>query len=135
MLEEHEKLFDQEVIESVATDKGYYSSKNVKAAQKKGIKAVGIQQPENIKKSPLKLSEETTEMLYNRRSGIEPLIGHIKQGGQLGRSRMKSDETTKASGDSSVLAFNLRQKIRAQRKIEKAKVNKEVCGRSSKKVA
>lgn len=31
-------------------------------------------------------------------AGIEPLIGHTKHGGQLDRSRMKSDETTKSAG-------------------------------------
>ena len=119
MLDEHEKLFGQEVIQSLATDKGYYSKKNVKAAQNKGVKMVGIQQPENIKQSPVALSQKEAEILYNRRSGIEPLIGHIKQGGQLGQSRMKSDSTIEASGYSSVLGFNLRQTIRAFRKREK----------------
>jgi len=51
----------------------------------------------------------------NRRSGIEPLIGHVKQGGQMGRSRMKSDNTIEASGYTSVLGFNLRQLIRHQK--------------------
>ena len=80
---------------------------------------VGIQQPENIKQSPVALSQKEAEILYNRRSGIEPLIGHIKQGGQLGQSRMKSDSTIEASGYSSLLGFNLRQTIRAFRKREK----------------
>ena len=54
-------------------------------------------------------SEETLEKLANRRAGIEPLIGHIKRGGQLGRSRMKKDASTKAAGYTAVLGFNLRQ--------------------------
>ena len=49
------------------------------------------------------------EKLHNRRAGIEPLIGHLKQGWQMGRSRMKSDPTTLSAGYSSVLGFNLRQ--------------------------
>ena len=49
------------------------------------------------------------QKLHNRRAGIEPLIGHLKQGWQMGRSRMKSDATTLSAGYSSVLGFNLRQ--------------------------
>ena len=61
------------------------------------------------------LSESEAEIharLVNRRSGIEPLIGHAKHGGQLGRSRMKQDETTMAAGYSAVGGFNLRQLVR-----------------------
>jgi hypothetical protein len=47
-----------------------------------------------------------------RRAGIEPLIGHAKQGGQLRQSRMKTDETTLAAGYGAIGGFNLRQLIR-----------------------
>jgi len=47
--------------------------------------------------------------LHDRRAGIEPLIGHTKHGGQMGKSRMKSDETTKSAGYAAVLGLNLRQ--------------------------
>jgi hypothetical protein len=57
---------------------------------------------------------ELQEILRNRRAGIEPLIGHIKRGGQLGKSKMKSDQATLAAGYGSVLGFNLRQMIRHQ---------------------
>jgi hypothetical protein len=40
------------------------------------------------------------------------LIGHAKQGGQLGHSRMKHDETTLAVGYASMGGFNLRQLLR-----------------------
>lgn len=50
--------------------------------------------------------------MHDRRSGIEPLIGHTKHGGQMGRSRMRSDETTKSAGYAAVLGFNLRQLTR-----------------------
>ena len=53
------------------------------------------------------------ETLNKRRAGIEPLIGHTKQGGQLGKSRMKNDRNIEASGYGAVLGFNLRQLIRA----------------------
>ena len=55
---------------------------------------------------------ETYTRLVNRRSGIEPLIGHAKQSGQLGQSRMKTDETTLAAGYGAIGGFNLRQLIR-----------------------
>lgn len=65
----------------------------------------------------LNAAPETTpwsirQLLHNRRAGIEPLIGHTKHGGQMGRSRMKSDETTKSAGYTAVLGFNLRQLAR-----------------------
>jgi len=40
------------------------------------------------------------------------LIGHAKQGGQLGQSRMKPEETTLAAGYGAIGGFNLRQLIR-----------------------
>ncbi len=42
----------------------------------------------------------------------QPLIGYAKHGGQLGKSRMKYDETTLAAGYGSIGGFNLRQLIR-----------------------
>ncbi len=47
--------------------------------------------------------------LHNRHAGIEPIIGHLKHGWQMGKSRMKSDATTLSAGCSSILGFNLRQ--------------------------
>ena len=38
--------------------------------------------------------------------------GHAKQGGQLGQSRVKTDETTLAAGYGAIGGFNLRQLIR-----------------------
>lgn len=121
MVAEHEKLFGVAVLDSLATDKGYYSKKNVGHVQKKKVSKVGIQQPSNIGNTITHLSPEDEEQLYNRRSGIEPLIGHAKQGGQLGRSRMKSDSTIESSGYTSILSFNLRQTIKA---ITKEKLDK-----------
>ena len=114
LIQEHKKIFNAD-INSVATDKGYYSKKNEKMLFQEGVQEIGIQRPANIKSnSPQSLSKECQEKLINRRSGIEPLIGHAKHGGQLGRSRMKSDRTTESSGYSSILGFNLRQLIRHQ---------------------
>lgn len=119
---EHESLFGPGKIETLATDKGYYSKGNVRHAIKKGIKKIGIQAPSSVVDVLSELSPSDLELLYNRRSAIEPLLGHTKHGGQLGRSRMKTDRTIKASGYASILGFNLRQTIRAQqnKKIEEA---------------
>jgi IS5 family transposase len=55
----------------------------------------------------------TQYIIYHGRcAGTEPLIGHTKQGGQMGRSHMKSDETTKSAGYASVFGFNARQLTR-----------------------
>lgn len=116
MLTEHEEIFGAVQINSIGTDKGYYSCANEKMLFKKGVEEIGIQRPVNIKKCrPKAMSKECEERLINRRSGIEPLIGHVKQGGQMGRSRMKSDKGIKASGYTAVLGFNLRQLIRHQK--------------------
>lgn len=56
-------------------------------------------------------SPEVTGPLKRRRVGIEPLIQHAKSFG-LGKSRMKSDATTLASGYRAVTGFNLHQLIR-----------------------
>lgn len=70
------------------------SSANEKLLQDKGIEEIGLQKPGNIK-SNLKnnLSAEKIKVLANRRSGIEPLIGHAKNRGQLRKSRIKSDKS------------------------------------------
>ena len=98
-------------IESYTTDKGYYSKANEKKLIKSGVTEVGMQRPGNVSREKL-LSSKLEEKLANRRSGIEPLIGHVKQNGQLGRSRMKSDRGTEAAGFSAIMGFNLRQLTR-----------------------
>jgi IS5 family transposase len=113
VIEEHEELFGTKKLNSVATDKGYYSNKNVKSLISRGIKKIGIQLPCNVKNKHIDISSEQKEILSNRRAGIEPLIGHIKQGGQLGRSRMKNDRSIESSGYASVMGFNLRQTLNA----------------------
>lgn len=122
IIQEHEIIFDNAKINSIGTDKGYYSKKNEKLLIKKGVKEIGIQRPHNIKKLPKEpMTKEREEELVNRRSGIEPLIGHLKHGGQLGRSRMKSDQAIEASGYTSVLGFNMRQLIRRKKEIKREK--------------
>jgi transposase, IS5 family len=124
VIEEHQKIFEDIQIDSVSTDKGYYSKTNEKFLAKKGVNEIGIQRPCNIKKPRQKaLSKNREEELINRRSGIEPLIGHIKQKGQLGRSRMKSDRTAESSGYAAVLGFNMRQLIRHQKAVDRGKIS------------
>lgn len=75
---------------------------------------VAIQRPQRKLRDPPNntITEERLTELINRRSGIEPLIGHMKKRWQLGRSRMKLDETTEASGFAAMLGFNLHQLLR-----------------------
>ena len=77
-----------------------------------GLKAFGLQQPSQDIGSLTGSEAEVRARFADRRAGIEPLIGHAKQGGQLGQSRMKTDETTLAAGYSAIGGFNLRQLIR-----------------------
>ncbi len=123
MLSTHQNTFNNIPIKSASTDKGYYSLKNEKIMARHGVTEIGIQRPDNIKQSRVKpLPRYREEELIDRRAGIEPLIGHAKHKGQLGRSRMKSDKSIEASGFASILGFNLRQLIRY--KIGKIKLEK-----------
>jgi hypothetical protein len=113
MLDTHAETFLDKKLDSAATDKGYYSGTNEKLMWEYGVKEIAIQRPNNVKrKRPNDLPRYREEELINRRAGVEPLIGHAKHRGQLGRSRMKSDRTIEASGFTSVLGFNLRQMTR-----------------------
>lgn len=103
-------IFGDGVLETVATDKGYWTSNNKQALKDLGVSTLGFQKPGKQKGEMIDLNLK--QDLHNRRAGIEPLIGHIKRGGQLGKSRMKSDAATLAAGYSSVLGFNMRQLIR-----------------------
>ena len=100
----------QTPIDSIATDKGYYSKDNEQLALDFKIKKIGIQRPNRkLRHAPIIDYEQALE---NRRAGIEPLIGHLKRSWQMGRSRMKSDKTTESSGYCAILGFNLRQMVR-----------------------
>jgi len=107
MVQEHERVFGKGVLESLGTDKGYYTKKNEKELREK-ISEVGIQIPGNVKEQ-----RKIDQALKDRRAGIEPLIGHVKNFG-LRKSMMKSDETTLAAGYRSVLGFNLHQFMKHQ---------------------
>lgn len=112
MVEEHERLFGTQ-IKSLSVDKGYFSQEQEKFLVDKKVKEINLPCPCNLRNAPLvKLLPKTQERLVNRRAGIEPLIGHLKSGWQMGRSRMKSDNATKAAGYCAVLGFNLKQLMR-----------------------
>jgi transposase, IS5 family len=115
MIGEHQRLFGEGTLRSCGTDKGYYSAANrtyLRALP--GLAEEGLQQP-GLDLTTLSESEQATyTRLANRRASIEPLLGHAKQGGQLGHSRMKADETTLAAGYAAIGGFNLRQLSRHQ---------------------
>src|SRR5215467_14290262 len=101
------------MLQSFGTDKGYYSQANHDyLGAVAGLKELGLQPPGLDIGSLAESEAETHTRLADRRAGIAPLIGHSKQGGQLGQSRMKTDDTTLAAGYSAVGGFNLRQLIR-----------------------
>ena len=112
---EHASLFGPGSLNSASADKGYWSAQNHAALTSLGVTENGLQRPANVKSGRSYETKELRDRLRDRRAGIEPLIGHAKQGGQLGRSRMKSDSATLAAGYGSVLGFNLRQVSRRQR--------------------
>ena len=126
LLIEHQTLYGEGILKSVSAaahsslrssglpSASYWSLKNMKTAAKMKVSDIGIQAPSNIKNTKLLPTKEIQEKLRDRRAGIEPLIGHAKQGGQLGKSRMKSDAATLAAGYGSICGFNLRQLIRHQ---------------------
>jgi transposase, IS5 family len=107
-IKEHQSVFGKEALKEVGADKGYYSNRNVKAVEALSINADGLQRPSHVKASP---PPERVQPLKNHRAGIEPLIQHAKSFG-LGKSKMKSDETTLASGYRAIMGFNLRQLLR-----------------------
>lgn len=115
MITEHQRFFGQGTLRSCGTDKGYYSAANREYLRAlEGLEEFCLQQP-GCNPATLSESERATfTRLADRRAGIEPLIGHAKQGGQLGQSRMKHDETTLAAGYAAIGGFNLRQLIRHQ---------------------
>jgi transposase, IS5 family len=114
MIEEHATLFGEGTLKSASADKGYWSGKNHQELMKRGIEEVGLQRPGKIKDSQEVQTKDVSDRLRDRRAGIEPLIGHTKHGGQLGRSRMNSDAATTAAAYGSVAGLNLRQLIRHQ---------------------
>jgi transposase, IS5 family len=115
MITTHQRLFGPNTLRSCGTDKSYYSAANRKYLRAlPGLEEEGLQQPGRDLNTLSESERATRRRLANRRAGIEPLIGHAKQGGQLGRSRMKHDASTLAAGYAAIGGFNLHQLIRHQ---------------------
>jgi transposase, IS5 family len=113
MIAAHQDLFGEGTLKSFGTDKGYYSNANRTYLRSvPGLDTFCLQQPRLDLASLSESDRATQNRLADRRAGIEPLIGHAKQGGQLGQSRMKTDDTTLAAGYGAIGGFNLRQLIR-----------------------
>lgn len=82
----HHEVFEK-TPESYAADRGMHGQQNIELLLSAGVEKIGIQPKGRAK--PM-VSAEDLLLLSNRRAGIEPRIGHLKNRG-LGRSRMKSD--------------------------------------------
>jgi transposase, IS5 family len=110
---EHPRLFGKGTLRSCGPDKSYYSAANRQYLRAlPGLEEEGLQPP-GLDLNTLSESERATRRrLANRRAGSEPLLGHVKQGGQLGQSRMKHAASTLAAGYAAIGGFNLRQLIR-----------------------
>jgi len=115
MVAEHETLFGKDVLESCGVDKGYESPQNNQCLKDYKIPKNAIQKRNGTSET---LTPEELIAYTNRRAGIEPLIGHLKHGFGLDKSRMKSDRTTLASGYRSVTGYNLKNIIRFLEKQE-----------------
>jgi hypothetical protein len=125
VIEAHQELFGikgTKALDSFATDRGYFSYKNQELLEDLNLKEFRLPKPGRQRDPPLPATEQKAkklkrlegiqQKLNNRSVGIEPLIGHIKHGGQMGKSRMKNAGTILASGYAAVFSFNLRQLIR-----------------------
>ena len=113
LIEAHQGLLGQGVWQSFGTEKGSSSRSNNNSLRAVGgLAECGLQQPGLESGSLTEREVETRARLADRRAGSDPLLGQAKQGGQLGQSRMKTDDTTRAAGDSAIGGFHLRQLIR-----------------------
>ena len=86
MVEENATLSGQNKLKLVAADRGYWSQKNLRGLSALGVGEIGLQHPENIKRTTGLPGQAIQECLRDRCAGIETLFGRTKQGGQLGRS-------------------------------------------------
>ena len=57
LLKEHQEMFGKGILESVGTDKGYYSKENISVLEGAKVKNIGIQFPANVKKNQLILDK------------------------------------------------------------------------------
>jgi len=113
MVQLHQGLFGQGTLSSFSADKGYASKANKTLLIEAGVKEIGLQL-RSSKGAHSPPERELERELQNRRAGIEPLIGHLKRGWQMGKTRMKTDRNCLSSAYTAVLGFNLRQLMRCQ---------------------
>lgn len=106
-LNEYKDVFKKSP-DSITGDQGFWSDDNLKACEKHKIAEVGIN-PRG--KKEWKVDQDQIESLKNRRAGVEPIIGHLKQRG-LRKSKMKSDQSTFLAGQRSMLSLNLSRFIK-----------------------
>lgn len=107
MVEEHARLFGPGKLKSLTTDKKYFSHENIDALKDIKDLSLGYRLED--------MSEERFNDHMDHRAGLEAMIGQTKNGGQLEKSRMKSDTGTLAAGYTAVGGLNLRQIIRHQK--------------------
>ena len=98
----HSTVFD-EMPKTYGTDRGMSSADNLELCLCAGVNKIAIQ-PKG--RARALVSRQGLRELANRRAGIEPRIGHLKNRG-LGESRMKSDSGDLISGYRSALSWNL----------------------------
>lgn len=113
MLDLHQSLFGQDALTSFAADRGYASQNNKNILIQRGVQDIGLQIKSSKHSHPPPERNQHIK-LQNRRAGIEPLVGHLKRGWQMGKTRLKTDRTGLSSAYASVLGFNLRQLMRNQ---------------------
>lgn len=109
MVAEHERLFGKGVLGSCGADRGYESPQINQCLDDHNVEKNGIQARKGTSET---LTSEELTAHRNRRAGIEPLIGHLKNEFGMKKSRMKSDRTTLAAAYRSVTGFNLKNIIR-----------------------
>lgn len=105
-LERQNKLFDK-VPEKVATDSGFASKANGKAAIALGVKDVAFSTRKGNKLSELVQSVRTYKRLRKWRSGIEAIISTAKRAFGLDRCDWSGFDSFQSYVQLGVLAFNL----------------------------
>ena len=105
-LEGQEQQFGQPP-ERVATDAGFASSANAKAATEKGVHDVVFAAPETRQGGTTDRASKIYKRLRNWRSGIEGIISAVKRAFGLNRCTWSGFESFQAYVQLAVLAFNL----------------------------
>jgi hypothetical protein len=108
-----------EMPKTYGTDRGMSSVENLELCLSAGIEKIAIQ-PKG--RASALVNRQDLREFSNRRAGIEPRIGHLKNRG-LGQSRMKTDSGDLISGYRSALSWNLSLLMRDQCIMAMSRVN------------